>query len=411
MDSLGAARTVTGVTWKAAGAVALLVCGLAAVTPSWSASAATPNWSGLDARDFAGDVPAPGILIRDVPLAAELSVRGAGAAYRILYATRDQQDAPAVSTAAVFVPHGQAPPGGWPIVAWAHGTVGLGDDCTPSALPRSERDDAYLTHWLDEGYAVVATDYTGLGTPGLMSYLNSVPTARAVVDSVVAAHGLRLPLSPKWAIVGQSQGGGAAVSSARWATEFSAGSGLDYRGVVATGTPANIEQVVKRAAPDMALPPELGPAANSYAAYILAALREARPDLDVDSVLTPEGLEAATLAETLCKPALDEALAGRTPAQFFRAPLVSVPGAAEALDAHLGTPAAGYDRPIFLGVGLRDRDVPPNSTLSLYDQLSANGEDVTLRVYPDQDHSGTVLASLPDSTPFLQTALGGGATA
>ena len=235
-----------------------------------------------------------------------------------------------------------------------------------------------------------------------------VSTARAVVDSVVAAHGFGLPLSPRWAIVGQSQGGAAAVSSARWATEFSAGSGLDYRGVVATGTPAGIEQVVRRAGPEMALPPELGPAVNSYAAYILAALREARSDLDVDSVLTPQGLEAATFAETVCKPALDAALADRTPAQFFRAPLVSVPGAAAALDAHLGIPVDGYDRPIFLGVGLLDRDVPPSSTLSLHDQLSANHQDVTLRVYPDDDHSGTVLASLPDSTPFLQTALGGG---
>lgn len=388
--------------------MALLVCGLAAVTPSPQAAAAVPNWSGLDARDFAGDIPASGTLIRHVPLAPELSVAGAGAAYRILYATRDQHDAPAVSTAAVFLPHGAPPPGGWPAVAWAHGTVGLGDDCTPSALPRSARDDEYLTHWLDRGYAVVATDYTGLGTPGLMSYLNSVSTARAVVDSVAAAHGFGLPLSPRWAIVGQSQGGAAAVSSARWATEFSSGSGLDYRGVVATGTPAAIEQVVKRAGPEMALPPGLGPAVNSYAAYILAAFREARPDLDVDSVLTPQGLEAATLAETVCKPSLDVALAGQSPDGFFRAPLVSVPGAAEALDAHLGIPADGYDRPIFLGVGLLDRDVPPSSTLTLHDQLIANHQDVTLRVYPDQDHSGTVLASLPDSTPFLQTALGGG---
>jgi hypothetical protein len=393
--------------WRSAAAVLLLFGGLCVLTPVRSASAAAPNWSGLDARHYNEDIPAPGTLIRDVPLSPELSVRGAGAAYRILYATRDQHDAPAVSTAAVFLPHGEPPRDGWPTVAWARGTVGLGDDCTPSALPRSPRDDEYLTHWLDQGYAVVATDYTGLGTPGLMSYLNTVATARAVVDSVVAAHGFGLPLSPKWAIVGQSQGGAAAVSSARWATEFSAGSGLDYRGVVATGTPADIEKVVERAAPDMALPPALGPAANSYAAYILAAFREARPDLSVDSVLSPQGLEAATLAETLCKPALDEALAGRTPAEFFRAPLVSLPGAVEALDTYMGIPVSGYDRPIFLGVGLRDRDVPPNSTLGLYEQLSANGQDATLRVYPDQDHSGTVLASLPDSTPFVRTALAG----
>ena len=99
-------------------------------------------------------------------------------------------------------------------MAWAHGTVGLGDDCTPSALPRSGRDDEYLSHWLDQGYVVVGSDYAGLGTPGLMSYLNSVTTARGVVDSVLAAHHMDLPLSPKWAVVGQSQGGGAAGGSA-----------------------------------------------------------------------------------------------------------------------------------------------------------------------------------------------------
>lgn len=117
-----------------------------ALTVPGVAHAAAPNWSGLDARFFAGPIPAPGNLIETVPLAPELSIAGAGAAYRILYSTTDQHDAPAVSTAAVFVPRAPAPPGGYPVIAWAHGTVGLGDDCTPSALPRTPRDDQYLSH-------------------------------------------------------------------------------------------------------------------------------------------------------------------------------------------------------------------------------------------------------------------------
>nr|WP_234706080.1 prolyl oligopeptidase family serine peptidase [Mycolicibacterium setense] len=370
-------------------------------------SAAAPNWSGLDARHHDAPIPAAGTLIEAVSLDPELSVPGAASAYRILYSTVDQHDSPALSTAAVFIPHGEAPEGGWPTIAWAHGTVGLGDDCAPSAQPRSARDAQYLTHWLDQGYAVVGSDYAGLGTPGLMSYLNSVATAHSVVDSVIAMHHMELPLSPKWAIVGQSQGGGAAVNSARWATEFSRGTGLDYRGVVATGTPFDVESIVKQSGPDMALPPNLGPAANSYTGYILAGFREARPDIDVDSVLTPAGLAAVDKAETLCKPELDQQLTGMTPTGFFSAPLATLPGAAEALDAYLGTPTSGYDRPIFLGVGLRDRDVPPNMTLQLEEQLRANGQDVTLKVYPDEDHSGTVLASLPDSTPFLAAAFAG----
>ncbi|TLH69997.1 alpha/beta hydrolase [Mycolicibacterium phocaicum] len=373
--------------------------------PIPTASAAAPNWSGLDARAFADRVSPPGGLIRTVPLNPELSVAGAARAYRILYSTTDQHNSPAVSTGVVFVPPGEAPPGGWPVIAWAHGTVGLGDDCTPSAQPRSARDNEYLSHWLNEGYVVVGSDYTGLGTPGLMSYLNSVATAHAIIDSVIAAHHMNLPLSPKWALVGQSQGGAAAVASARWATEFSKGSGLDYRGVVATGTPANIDDVIITAGPDMVLPPGLGPIASAYTAYILAGFRELRPD--VNSVLTPAGLTAADQAETLCTAPLSAAVTGLTPPQFFSAPLASLPDMRRALADFMGTPIAGYDRPIFLGVGLKDRDVPPSSTLKFADQLKANGQDVALYVYPEDDHSSTVLTSMADSTPFLQAQFAG----
>jgi hypothetical protein len=370
------------------------------------ARADVPVWSGLDARFFAGPIPPPGTTITSVPLDPALSLTGAGPAYRVLYSTVNQHDQPAVSTGAVFLPPGPAPDGGFPVIAWAHGTVGLGDDCTPSALPRTPRDDEYLSHWLGEGYAVIASDYVGLGTPGLMSYLNSVTTAHGVVDSVIAAHDMGLPLSRKWAIVGQSQGGGAAISSARWATEFSQGTGLDYRGVVATGTPANIDKLITQAGPDLQLP-ELGPIANAYAAYILAALREARPDLNINGVLSPAGMDAANRAETVCTLALSDQLAHLTPAALFSAPLNSIPGMADALYAFMGTPSTGFDRPILLGVGLLDRDVPPSSTLSFYDQLVANNQNVTLRVYPEEDHSGTVLASLTDSTPFLRQAFAG----
>ena len=71
----------------------------------------------------------------------------------------------------------------------------------------------------------------------------------------------------------------------------------------------------------------------------------------------------------------------------------------------MATPYKGYDRPIFLGQGLRDVDVPAPSALSLYAQMKANNQPVTLHVYPADDHSSAVLASMPDSTPFLARIL------
>lgn len=381
--------------------VAVLLSGCTALLSGCTATPPAPA---------AGDIPAPGTLLASEPLAAALSLPGAGRAFRFRYATTDVRGQPAVSTAAAFLPPGTPPPDGWPVLAWAHGTVGLGDDCTPSAHPRGERDAEYLDHWLAQGYAVVASDYTGLGTPGLMSYLSTTATAHAVVDSVRGLQDLAraesVALSPRWVVVGQSQGGAGAVATARYATEFAADSGLDYRGAVATGTPAFLEDLVAGAGPDLALPPGLGPIATAYSAYILAGFRDARPDLDVDATLSPAGRDAVDRAERLCTADLAASLDGVTPDELFRAPLASVPGVRDALTAYLGIPVTGYDRPLFLGVGLRDRDVPPSSSLRLADALRAHGQPVELHVYPDQDHSGTVLASLGDSTPFLRRVLG-----
>ena len=49
-----------------------------------------------------------------------------------------------------------------------------------------ERDAAYLNAWLQQGYAIVATDYQGLGTPGPHPYLAVRPEAYSVLDSARA---------------------------------------------------------------------------------------------------------------------------------------------------------------------------------------------------------------------------------
>nr|WP_234974506.1 prolyl oligopeptidase family serine peptidase [Williamsia sterculiae] len=360
-----------------------------------------PNWSGLDVRYYSGPIPVrDGTLIADRTLAAGLGVPNAAVSRRILYSTPDQFGKRAVSTAEVFLPAGQAPRGGWPVIGWAHGTVGLGDGCTPSAQPATDRDAAYLSHFLRLGYAVVGTDYVGQGTPGLMSYLNGKVEAHSIVDSVKASQQMGLPLSRRWGIVGQSQGAGAAMNGARYATEFSRGSGLDYRGVVATGTPANIELIVNLAGPSFP-PVPLTKSLNTYALYIFAGLRDAHPELKLNDILTAQGRDLVTKAETLCYAELSTFADGVNLGRLFTRPLSSVPGATTALRNQIMTPFTGYDRPIFLGQGLLDRDVPAPSALSLYAQLRANNQPVELHVYPNQDHAGTVLASVADSTPFL----------
>ena len=65
---------------------------------------------------------------------------------------------------------------------------------------------------LAHGYVVVATDYEGLGVPGVHPYLVGVSEAHAVLDSVRAARELpATQATSRFAVWGHSQGGHAAL--------------------------------------------------------------------------------------------------------------------------------------------------------------------------------------------------------
>lgn len=352
----------------------------------------------------------PGTVLAEVPLDPRAGLSRASKQYRVAYTTVDQHGRPATSTGAVFIPRGQKPAGGWPVLAWAHGTVGMGDECAPSINKRSPRDAEYLNRWLDQGYAIVATDYVGLDSPGLHSYLNGKVAAANVVDSVAAAHkmkGAQGQLAKKWAVIGQSQGGGVALHVAHRATPLSRNLGLDYRGAVATGAPAYVEEIIIAAGPTFP-PVPLPPALGVYGLYILASVQEAYPHIDFNSALTPEGRRMIAEAKKSCFYEVRNAVDGVNLARAFSKPVRHVPGAEQAIRDFMATPTAGYDKPVFLGHGLQDMDVPTPIGLILNSDMwlrqfhgNPRNNRVVVRWYPT-DHSGTVNMSTADSVPFLQ---------
>lgn len=338
----------------------------------------------------------PGTVVQDDALSQDLWLPGSGSARKLTYWTRDSSDQPALSSGVVFTPAGTPPPGGWPVMSWEHGTVGIGDDCAPSLTGRSQRDIDYLTTWMNQGYAVVATDYIGLGTPGMHAYLDGRAEAHAAIDMVRAARAVDGSLASKWVAIGQSQGGGATVFTAALATSYAPE--LDYRGAVATGPASNIVDAATLVSPST--PPIPSSHITAYATYVLNGLKAARPDFDLDSYLTPLGKELVTDAQTLCFTPLADRAQGITLDQLVSRPLSEGDFVATARPV-MDVPLTGYDRPLFIGQGTNDTDVPAPLTAKLVADMAAAGTHPEVHVYPGRDHSATMAASLPDSIPFV----------
>lgn len=158
----------------------------------------------------------------------QITIYGA-TAWRIRYqSTSAITDQPVEVSGVVLVPGGQAPQGGWPVVAFQHTQLGIAADCGPSLY------DGLLNQWgptsllLLHGFVVVMTDYEGLGTTGSHPFLNAATLGRNVIDGVRAAGHLRPDIGTRWAAFGGSYGGLATWAANEQATSY--GQGLELVG-------------------------------------------------------------------------------------------------------------------------------------------------------------------------------------
>jgi pimeloyl-ACP methyl ester carboxylesterase len=156
-----------------------------------------------------------------------------GENWLVLYRSQGA-DGRAVATSGIIVlpdsdTH-EVPAGGYPLISWAHGTVGVANLCAPSrdwgdtgASPMNAYPNTMLSHFLGQGWAVAMTDYEALGTgtaTHLHPYLCGRSEAHGVLDIVLAArHLFADKISQRFAIVGHSQGGQAALFAAHHAPD------------------------------------------------------------------------------------------------------------------------------------------------------------------------------------------------
>lgn len=345
--------------------------------------------------------PQPGRMLREEPMPAQPEVTAAGLAKRILYTSTDLRWHAGIVpvSGTIYLPKGEPPPGGWPLVAWAHGTLGVADSCAPSWAGHKPRDAAYINHWLGAGFAVVATDYQGLGGPGPHPYLIWEAEGRSVLDSVRAALATYPDkLARKVFITGQSQGSGAALGATRIAPSYAPD--VPLLATVATGLVSTFPS------PANTVPQRSRPAQLRY--VVLTMVGGALPDgaPSADALATDKGKVLLAAARTGCSGDVYKAARrdGVTADNAFVEPFDKIQAqltpVTDMLPVQLPVPA-------MLGTGLADTTLVPRRQYMAVSALCAAGSDIVWKTYPGATHNGGLNASFPDALAFVQAVLAG----
>lgn len=228
----------------------------------------------------------PGELIRsevfdEYALAPEVS------AVRILYYSRSAIGEDVAVSGVVLIPGARPPAGGWPVIAWAHGYTGAARQCAPS-LMRSLYYGAFLSMYVNLGYAVVATDYAGLGTDFRNAPTDMRSNAMDVIYSIPAARAAVPQLGDRWVAMGESEGGLAVVSVAELEGEIR---DANYLGSVAVSGVADMKDAYEH------LP---GEASGSLPVLLAYAIKTVYPQFEVGDMLTEKAVPAYQRIEKAC---------------------------------------------------------------------------------------------------------------
>lgn len=230
--------------------------------------------------------PTPGTLISQDRI--DTAITGAKA-WRVRYVSKDVNDVVHESTGLVLAPTSAGKDR--PIMTWCHGTTGLGDAACPSAQPDPARElITYfepgatqqidygipgLQGFIDDGWVLCATDYQGLGTPGMHQYMVSRTQARDAVYLARAVRQIGANTGTALGCAGWSQGGGASAA-------------------VAELGPADFDDL--RLIGTVAMSPGVGAIALRSSSGPSAALADASMPPDSHLVMTFAGVQAANPA-------------------------------------------------------------------------------------------------------------------
>jgi Secretory lipase len=247
----------------------------------------------------------PGDLIRTEPSRLVLEPSGqlgafVGSGTRIMYRSNDAQGHPVAVTGTYIEPDVAWPGSGpRPLLAYATGPYGAGEQCAPSRLFNQgihfsqgfdlmlNVEEGWIATLLARGFAIVVTDGVGMGIHGPQSpqWLNREAAGTAMLDAARAA--MKLPdtsLDPHGpvALWGYASGGQASLSAAELASAYA-----PELNIVGTFADAPVTDIVQ------AIPSIDGNFLAVLAGYLLRGIIASYPQTEepIRDVLTPRGLQ------------------------------------------------------------------------------------------------------------------------
>jgi acetyl esterase/lipase len=280
-----------------------------------------------------------------------------------------------------------------PIMAWAHPTVGIADRCAPSTSgPGFTPFD--VGRPLEAGWAVIATDFEGLGGPGLHPYLVGEAEARAIFDLARAVREMDSGVGSTLLLWGFSHGGHAVLAAGGLADDL--GPEFDIAGIAGVAPTVDLIGWASTA---------IGTIEQAHIVGIVMALA-ATYELDVTEVLTPAAIEILDEAEASCSDPTFSTIAGMSGSSVFAAdPATIDPWAGLLID---NSPELHpIEAPVLLVVGSEDRLWDVDDLDLIVDRMCGVGTPVATSIHLGEDHESIVAAAIATVTSFLQERLAG----
>lgn len=288
-------------------------------------------------------------------------------AWRILYLSQDMNDQPIIISALVIVPTVPTSKPR-PVIAWAHGTVGILPECGVSHTHDPYRQTPAIQVMIDEGFIIVAPDYQGISTGKIHPYLVGTSQAYAVLDSVRAVHDLGLNATQDFVVWGASQGGHASLWTAQLAKSYAPE--LNLIASAASAPAINLERILQDNLDQVA--------GGVFIAEVLYAWDAVYAEADLDQLIRPDKRQQfERIAKTCISTPLAFLTVGglMTPRDYLSTDPFQIETWANLLEQN--TPTDPIDVPILMTHGTSDDLIAIEQSETEAKRRCEAGEDVT----------------------------------